>query len=170
MKSTPYAIFGYVGIIVDVEPSDGWKDITLSEEGLVSSGIYYYTKGLAKVRVKETNEQLTDRTPGWLNIEHPDQAASTPGTLDLTFPVDTQWLCISHQYNPGGLPNVQSLVVNAGQQVSLVNNSNIFLVNGSLTINDRVFTGPARIRIRSGDVTATAGATDCYALKMLYTV
>jgi hypothetical protein len=170
MKSTPYAVFGYVGIIVDVEPADSWKDITLSEEGLVTSGIYYYTKGVAKVKVKETNEQLLDRTPGWLNIEHPDQAASTPGTLELAFPVNTQWLCISHQYNRSGLPNVQSLLVNSGQQVSLDNNTNLFLVTGELTINERVFTGPARIRIRSGDAVATAGNSDCYALKMLYTV
>jgi hypothetical protein len=167
MKSTPYAMFGYVALIVDVVPSDGWKDITLSEEGLVTSGLYYYTKGVAKVRVKETNEQLADRTPGWLNIEHPDQAASTPGTLDLTFPEDTQWVCISNQYNPNGLPNLQSLVVNSGQQVSLANNSNIFLVSGELTINDRKFTGPGRIRIRSGDVVATAGDSTCYALKMI---
>lgn len=167
MKSTPYAMFGSVALIVDVVPSDGWKDIPLSEEGLVTSGLYYYTKGVAKVKVKETNEQLTDRTPGWLNIEHPDQAASTSGNLVLSFPEDTQWVCVSHQYNPTGLPNVQSVVVAASQQVSLANNTNLFLVRGSLTINGRVFTGPARIRIRSGDVIATAGNSDCYALKML---
>ncbi len=167
MKFTPHAAFGKVVIVAQTNPGDT-RVVPLGQNGLVKSGYYYYTNGVAKVHVIETGEQLEDRIPGWLNVEHAGASASTKGNLQLNFPVATEWLCIPHQYNKDGLPSLQSLIIEPGVPTPISNNSDIFLVRGRVNISGKIFTGPCQIRIRSGDTYATSEDNKkCYALKFL---
>jgi len=167
MKFTPYAAFGTVVILAQTNAGDA-RVVPISQDGLVKTGWYYYTHGCAKVHVIETGEQLDDRTPGWLNSEHAGANASSGGNLQLNFPVATEWLCIPHQYNKDGLPTLESFIVHPQKSRVINNGSDIFLVRGQLLINDKKFTGPTQIRIRSGDVVAEAvGNQPCYGVKFL---
>jgi hypothetical protein len=167
MKFTPYAAFGKVVILAQTKTADT-RVVPLGDNGLVKTGWYYYTDGVAKVHVLETGEQLEDRTPGWLNTEHAGASATTSGNLQLYFPVPTEWLCIPHQYNKDGLPTLESVVFQPGENYVISNNSDIFLVRGQLSVKGKVFTGPTQIRIRSGDVEATPyGTATCYGVKFL---
>ena len=167
MKFTPHAAFGKVVILAQTNAGDT-RVVPIGENGLVKTGWYYYTHGVAKVHVLETGEQLDDRTPGWLNAEHAGASAHTGGNLQLYFPVPTEWLCIPHQYNKDGLPTLESVVFNPGESYTIPNNSDIFLVRGKLNVNGKVFTGPCQIRIRSGDASASTQDTEsCFGVKFL---
>jgi hypothetical protein len=158
MKFKPYAAFGSAVILCEAEIGDS-RIVELGDNGLVTSGYYYYTNGAVKVKVIETGEKLEDRTPGWLNYEHPDASASTTGNLELTFDEPTEWLCIPHKHNKNGLPNLKSLVLQAGESATLENNTNMYLVRGQLEINTKLFVGPCQIRVRSGDSVANCFKT-----------
>ena len=162
MKMTPYAAFGIAVFVVETDIGDE-RIVELGVDGLVTSGYYFYTKGVANVTVVETGEQLEDRIPGWLNYEHPDSSASSTGNIKLSFPVETEWLCIPHKHNKRGLPNLKSLVMKTGESSELVNGTNLYLVRGMLEINTKLFTGPCQIRVRSGDCVANCLKTG-YAL------
>jgi hypothetical protein len=165
MKFTPFAAFGTVVILAQTDAGDT-RVVPIGDNGLVKTGWYYYTDGVAKVHVLETGEQLEDRTPGWLNAEHVGSHAATSGNLQLHFPVPTEWLCIPNQYNKNGLPSVESMIFQPGESSTIPNNTNLFLVRGLLNVNGKVFTGPTQIRIRSGDATATPqDARTCYGVK-----
>lgn len=167
MKFTPHAAFGKVVIVAQTNAGDT-RVVPLGQNGLVKSGYYYYTAGIAKVHVIETGEQLEDRTPGWLNVEHAGASASSKGNLQLNFPVPTEWLCIPHQYNKDGLPSLESLIIRPGVPKTIENNSDIFLVRGKLNISGKTFVGPCQVRIRSGEVVAQVeGKEVCYALRFL---
>ena len=167
MKFTPHAAFGKVVILAQTNAGDT-RVVPIAENGLVKTGWYYYTHGCAKVHVIETGEQLADRNPGWLNSEHNGANASTGGNLQLNFPVPTEWLCIPHQYNKDGLPTLESFIVDVGTTRIIKNNSDIFLVRGTLSIKGKDFIGPTQIRIRSGDVDATVkGDQSCYGVRFL---
>ena len=142
--------------------------VPLGANGLVKSGWYFYTHGVAKVHVLETGEQLEDRTPGWLNAEHAGANASSGGHLQLNFPVPTEWLCIPHQYNKDGLPTLASMIFKPGIKSVLENGTNLFLVRGTLIVNGKEFNGPTQIRIRSGDAEVTPmNNKPCYGVKFL---
>jgi hypothetical protein len=167
MKFTPHAAFGKVVILAQTDAGDT-RVVPIAENGLVKTGWYYYTDGVAKVHVIETGEQLDDRLPGWLNSEHSGASASTSGNLQLNFPVATEWLCIPHQYNKAGLPTLASEIFNPGETKIIENYSDIFLVRGQLSIKGKIFKGPTQIRVRSGDVEATVvGDQICYGVKFL---
>jgi len=151
MRFKPHAAFGYTVIHSKAEPGDT-REVPLGEDGLVTSGYYFYTKGAAKVKVKETGEQLDDRTAGWLNSENAHAHASSTGTLQLSFNEYTEWLCIPIKYNKDGLPNLKSWSLEANDTQPVSNKTDLFLVEGTVQINNKTFTGPCQIRVRSGDV------------------
>jgi hypothetical protein len=163
MKMKPYAAFSYAVIHVRCDAGDE-RVVELGVDGLITSGYYFYTKGLAKVKVIETNEELQDRIPGWLNYEHPDAKANSTGNLLLSFPVETEWVCISHKHNKNGLPTLSSLVLKSGEKTNFINNTNFWLARGQFEINTKIFTGPCQVRVRSGDVEVQALDKDCYGL------
>lgn len=167
MKFTPHAAFGKVVILAQTNAGDS-RVVPIAENGLVRTGWYYYTDGVAKVHVLETGEQLDDRTPGWLNAEHSGSSASSGGNLQLHFPVPTEWLCIPHQYNKEGLPTLASVIFEPGKPAVIENNSNIFLVRGTLDIKGKLFVGPTQIRVRSGDIEGSVvGDKACFGVKFL---
>lgn len=154
MNSTPVAAFGHVVFMCD-SPAGSSLTTPLGADGKYQIGLYFFTRGLAKLSVVETGEPLGDRAPGWLNLEH-NAPASGAGTLRVDYPEDTAWVCIPMVTNEAGLPNLESMHVLDGGNAQLVVGSNIFLALGSLIIGGKTFTAPAQIRVRSGDVTATA--------------
>jgi hypothetical protein len=165
MNITPLATFGYVAFLVDAEANET-RDVTLTDRGFSSSGYYFYVKGRSAVNVVETGQVLEDRTAGWLNLERVDGRADSTGTAHVVFLEDTQWLCIPHVRNPGGLPDLSSLVLDDGATHILTQGTDLYLVRGTLVIGDNTFVGPRQIRVRSGDVAATSQGTS-YSLRFL---
>lgn len=157
MKTKPIAAFGTVVFLCDAEANET-RNYVLSSDGSYQTGHYYYVSGLARNTVIETGEVIPDRTPGWLNLEHPGTGSSTPGTVKIEYLEDTQWLCIPHIHNPQGLSVVTKLIVDPGTTSNIAQGSNLLLVRGKLLINNRLFTGPTQIRVRSGDVIASPPA------------
>jgi len=156
MKTTPLAAFGYVAVLVEVDAGET-REMLLDKEGRARSGQYFYIKGAGESTVKGTGETLATRTAGWLKSEHPDgNANSVEGIVFNTFPENSAWLCISHEYNPKGLPHLRSLVLQDGESVILPNNTNLLLARGTLVTPKKTFESIAQIRIRNGDVTAVS--------------
>lgn len=156
MKFKAYPIFGNAMIVVNVGPGEK-KETQLGEDGLVTSGFYFVTKGCIKTKVKETGQTLGDRPAGWLNTEHlspVDPNSSANLTLQLSFEEETEWICIAHRYNQTGLPDLESFIVEPGDTREFKNDENLFLVRGQLKIKSKTFIGPCTIRIRSGDCSA----------------
>ena len=144
MNFTPIAAFGSVIVLSTADAGDT-LEVTSDKD------TYFYTNGSTSASIKETGEVLGDRTPGWLNSEQ----SLTTGTTLLSFTEHTEWVHIPYNINKAaGIPNVASLVVPLGDNVTLANSSNVYLVSGQFEINSRVFTGPTLIRVRSGDVIA----------------
>jgi hypothetical protein len=164
MKIKPIAIFGNVGFLCQAEPNET-RTVSLGSDGLVTYGLYYIVKGRAINYIVETGEVIGDRYAGWLSLEHQDAGASSAGTLVSTYVEETEWVCIHRNRNPRGLADYSSLIVEAGETISLANNSNIFLVKGQLRIDDQYYIGPRQIRIRTGDVQVEV-VEKIYALKV----
>lgn len=148
--------FGTRTVLVNVEANETPADFIFSNDGRYNDALTFYTKGCVSIKILETNEQLPDRLPGWLNSPNQPIKANTGGTAQMTFPEASEWLCIPKVLNKNTLPDVSSLALNIDEQVVLVNNSNIYLVRGVITLNDKTYTGPCHIRLRSGDATATS--------------
>jgi hypothetical protein len=158
MKFKPYPIFGTAMVIANAEAGEK-RETVLGDDGLVTSGYYYVTKGCIKTKIKETGQSLEDRVPGWLNIEQVppvNSDASANLTLELSFEDDTEWVCIAYKFNKAGLPELESFIVDPGETMEFKNDSNLFLVRGKLQIKTKTFTGPCTIRVRSGDCIATS--------------
>jgi hypothetical protein len=165
MKTTPLAAFGYVATLCSVEPGEN-RTVQLDDEGFSASGHYYYVDGYVTATVQDTGQQLQDRVAGWLNSEHNDPGIGN-GKVDNTSPQGAQWLCIAKRFNQTqGLPNLASLVLEDQSTETLTNGTNLYLVRGVLVVGTKTFTGPAQIRVRSGDVTATSQGKS-YSLRFL---
>lgn len=154
----PYAAFGTAFVKCNAERGD-FREVKLGANGLVVSGYYFYTNGVSQLKVKETGEVLEDRTAGWLNLDHGDSFArtlvknNTSGTLMVTYPVDTEWFCISHQNNQKGLPDLSAVIIEPSSTHLFEVGSNVFLARGELDIHGKMFIGPCQIRVRTGPVT-----------------
>jgi hypothetical protein len=163
MKSIAKAVFGYVTFIVTVNAGEE-SDCTVDSEGFLATGPLFYTKGSSNWYSVGTNEQGTT-SAGWLNIENPP--AAPLGTLHCSWPGDSEWVCIPYILNNGRQPKLASLVLPANETAMLPNGTNLYLVRGTLQINEKTFIGPTSIRVRSGDVTATSLGDTSYSLKFL---
>ena len=164
MKIKALASFGYAAFAVQFNAGES-KEITVDSAGLYATGIYFFVSGLCEVTVRDTGQRLADRTPGWLSVERTsDGAPAGDQVLTCYFPQDTIWICLPKVANPGGLPDISSVVMPPGSTRVLLNNSNMLLCAGTLKKDTTELTGPCQIRVRSGDTAVTA-ETDVYALK-----
>lgn len=163
MIPKPYAAFGHVIYICEAEANEV-VETPLNEEGKYKVGMYYFIQGKATLKVKETGEILGDRYPGWLNIEN-NNYANTSGTLQVTYPETTQWVCIPSMTDKREMPNLESLHVK-DETFVLPNGANLFLAKGTLKIRDKVFVGPSQIRVRTGNL-STEAIGEVFALKFL---
>ena len=149
----PYAAFGTAFVKCNATAGEV-REVKLGEDGLVMSGYYFYTDGEVSCSVKETGEQIENRTAGWLNLDHVGAGASTSGTLVVTPVVDTEWFCIGRDVNlMRPLPKLTTVILEINESRVLPNNTDLFLARGRLEINGKFFTGPCQVRVRSGDVT-----------------
>jgi hypothetical protein len=155
MIMKPYAAFGSAVVMCYAEPSDEFP-VKMNDYGLSATGNFLFLRGSAKVIVKETGEKLKDRTPGWFNLQHQEDVARTRGTMLLQFDEPTEWLCVPYDLNSSGLPTTQMFSLEAGKSDKLPNYTNLFLARGEVKVNDKVFTAPCQIRVRSGDCTITS--------------
>lgn len=154
MNSKPVAVFGVIGFMCS-EDENSSRNTKLNKDGMARSGYYFYTKGHAVNKVRETGETF-DRFPGWLNYENMGKGAQTLTgtelTIDISYSEPTEWLCLPSDQNHKGFPDLKSVVLKPGEELSLPNGSNLFLARGQVSINNKTFTGPYQLRIRSGDV------------------
>lgn len=158
----PHAAFGYVIFVCDANHNDTRQVPVI--EGHYDNGYIYYTKGLANAKLEGSNEILHERKPGWLHTG--ESGTKDSGTLLITYEEPTQWVCIPRDKNLRGLPNLEPLTLNLGENIPMPIGTSVFLVNGSLTIGDRTFTGPTQIRVRLADAIATVTEAG-YGLKFL---
>lgn len=155
--------FGYYAFYVEAVAGET-QEIIVNDQGLYSTGIYFFISGLCEVTIRDSGVKLEDRTPGWLSTERLNSGATANTILSCYFPVDTTWICFPSKANPSRLPNVSSLVLAANTNTALLNNSDILLCRGTLNSESGEIMSPARIKVRSGDIPVTA-TTDVYALK-----
>ena len=165
METRVLAAFGHVATLCTTEPGET-RTVQLDETGKAASGHYFYVDGRVVSTVQGTNEQLIDRVAGWLSCEHDNRASTPNGVLNNSFPEGAQWLCIAKKFNTTGLPDVASLVLEDQTTETLTNGTDLYLVRGTLLVGDKTFTGPAQIRVRSGDVAAVSQGKS-YSLRFL---
>lgn len=154
MKSIPHPVFGKVVFLCSAEAGEV-RTLALNESGSYEGGIYFYTRGEAEGKVLDTGEKIPTRRPGWLNTENMNLAASTGGKLEITYPLDTEWVCIPNGSNVE-LPVVESISLGTDQKMVLIPGDNIFVARGCMVINGREWVAPARIRVQSTSVQAVA--------------
>lgn len=156
MICKPVAAFGYVVFLASLVDGEVHTVNITSADGVYTNGYYYYYEGLAKFHSVDTNTDLPDRTVGWLNKEHTDAGTTAPGTITITAVGDTAWVCIPLTHNVSLPPSLINLELTEGNTGTFLQGSDLFLVKGAVTVASRTFTGPAQIRVRSGDVSYTA--------------
>lgn len=161
IKGTPHAAFGILVYIMSADAGDT-QTISLAEDGSMLGENYFFVKGRAKVIETATGVRLEDRVPGHFNIEH-GKTSSIKTDLSIEYLEDSNWVCISNGKTQRELPSISSMSLVAGSSTTVQNNKNIFLANGECEVNGRLFTAPAQIRVRSGDV-ALSAVTDCFLL------
>lgn len=163
IKATPYAAFGYVVYITTADEGD--TSILTLDKDLGFDGIYYVIKGTQDIFEISTGIQQKTRTPGWLNTEV-GKTTSSQTQLKVLFHADSKWVCIHIDKNNNKLPTVSSLSVQAGNLSNIANGSNIYLCEGTGTINGQEVVAPYQLRVRSGDIGFSA-TTDCYLLEFI---
>ena len=149
MNMKPVAANGFVFVLTSADAGDILK-VQLGPNGEYTPGLYFFLSGSVTPIVSETGEQLSKRSPGWLNLEHPIEKASTPGTMTFEFQEKSSWVCIPHLHNVS-LPKVSSIVMKPSEERLFLRGTTLFLAAGSVDINNKQFVGPAQIRIRSGE-------------------
>ena len=150
---TPYAAFGTAFIHCKTTAGDT-REVKLGDNGFVLSGYYFYTDGEVECVVKDTGEKLENRKAGWLNIENTQNGAKGSGTLLVTPLVDSEWFCIGRDLNKSrGLPNLQSVILQSGEQTMLPKDTNFFLAKGVIMAGTKNFVGPCQVRVRTADTT-----------------
>jgi hypothetical protein len=144
MYSTKLTIFGYIVYVVTTKQHDTAMDFVFGDNGRYNDAVTYYTKGRVSIKIIETNEQLPDRTPGWLNYKNQPITASTGGTGQLTFPEDCEWVCIPAKNNSDTLPDVEKVVLTSGQTQTFEVGTKLYVPVGDISIDGQTY--PALIR------------------------
>lgn len=152
------AVFGNVGTQCSALTGEAVLPFLLQKQ--YKNGLYYYYQGHSQHIDSETGTVVSDRTPGWVGIDSTDYGVES---LDsIKFIEDTKWIHFPSEFNRT-MPNITPLTGVNGTTTSIAKMSNVYLIEGTLVINNREFTGPTPIRVKSGDVIAQAN-TDFVAL------
>jgi hypothetical protein len=146
-KATP--ALGYVAFMVEMPPGESHEITINSLFGIYENGMYYLTEGECTSVDKETGRELPVKGKGWLSIDHPNENLTEKGTIVATTVDGCKWVCIPRSHNKR-LPSYIKPII-FSRKKKFINNSNLFLVSGEVTVNTVTFTAPAQIRIRSGD-------------------
>jgi hypothetical protein len=120
--------------------------------------VLFFSEGNFTARDKQTGETVLQCDAGWFSYgNHQDKL------LMCTANEPTMCWCYDPEINQGYVPPISTFVMKQGQSVFLDANTNLFLCGGSLQVNDREYTGPYQLAVRTNGNTATA-LTDVYGL------
>ena len=158
MKVEAIAVFGYVGTLCSATASESVLPFLLQKQ--YKNGWYYYYQGHSQHIDPETNSVISDRTIGWTGIDSTDYG--TESLESIKFIEDTKWIHFPSELNHI-MPNITTIVGVSGTDTKIDKTSNIYLIDGTVSINNREFVGPILIRVKSSDVVARAN-TDFKAL------
>jgi hypothetical protein len=151
MKMVPHGVFGHLVFLYTADAGDTAIVQRPTVESFNDGFMYFYSGKM----VYEPN------TVSWLATEQlPGDLVGNGGTNDITvtYTEASEWLCVPKKANTTIAMAANPIAVNMtlNETRLLSNNTNLYLVKGVLSINGKNFTGPYQIRVRSGDVTATA--------------
>ena len=154
MNYVPLAVFGYSALSYSADAGETMS-VPIAASGKNEICLGFYTSSTAALAIDSTGESQP-RPAGYLTGNPAEVPFATGGMAHMIFSEPTTWVCISKSYNPQGLPAVTSLTLADTATTVLPNGTNLFVATGAITIGAKTFTAPAQIRVRSGDVTATA--------------
>ena len=154
MRRKPFAAFGRVLYANYYDKGDVVEVLTHADSKIV----LFFSEGNFTARDKQTGETVLQCDAGWFSYgNHQDKL------LMCTANDPTVCWCYDPEINQGYVPPISTFVMKQGQSVFLDANTNLFLCGGSLQVNDREYTGPYQLAIRTNGNTATA-LTDVYGL------
>lgn len=154
MKYVPAAVFGYSAFMYSADVGDSMP-VTIAPSGKNEATIGFCTSGDTSLVMNDTGESQS-RPPGYVTGNPSAVPFTTGGAAHMSFATPATWVCIPGASNPQGLPAVTALSLADAATVALPNGTNLFVATGAVNIGAKTFTAPAQIRVRSGDVTATA--------------
>lgn len=154
MRRKPFAAFGRVLYANYYDKGDVVEVLTHADSKIV----LFFSEGNFTARDKQTGETVLQCDAGWFSYgDHQDKL------LMCTANEPTVCWCYDPEINQGYVPPISTFVMKQGQSVFLDANTNLFLCGGSLQVNDREYTGPYQLAVRTNGNTATA-LTDVYGL------
>ena len=154
MRRKPFAAFGRVLYANYYDKGDVVEVLTHADSKIV----LFFSEGDFTARDKQTGETVLQCDAGWFSYgDHQDKL------LMCTANDPTVCWCYDPEINQGYVPPISTFVMKQGQSVFLDANTNLFLCGGSLQVNDREYTGPYQLAVRTNGNTATA-LTDVYGL------
>ena len=154
MRRKPFAAFGRVLYANYYDKGDVVEVLTHADSKIV----LFFSEGNFTARDKQTGETVLQCDAGWFSYgNHQDKL------LMCTANEPTMCWCYDPEINQGYVPPISTFVMKQGQSVFLDANTNLFLCGGSLQVNDREYTGPYQLAVRTNGNTATA-LTDVYGL------
>jgi len=158
MKQRPLRVFGRVFIENTYEAGLQFKLIVKD----ITTCTIFCVKGYTESRDAETGVRRQDNFPGTI-LRGPDYVAKE---YDLLVTEPAVVFCYDRLLNDGKELNCDVMDFATGDNVLLPQGTNLFLCEGSLCIEDRVFVGPTAIAVSTGAKVATA-QTRCLGLKIL---
>lgn len=158
MKSAIYRSFGLVAVITTFE-----KGETITVDPMVNNTytvyenfgyVWMHTKG-TDILVNTATGETVERAPGCNLIDNPLPL----GEWKATVPEDVEVVCYSPFNNPGKAPLstlLEPVVISAGGSKQMPQMTQFFLASGDIQIDEKLFSGPKQLRMKTGDTTVTA--------------
>jgi hypothetical protein len=151
----PFAAFGHV-LYANYYDTGEQVDIQFSS---TSKTVVFVSDGNATARDKTTNQVQQQVDTGWFRT-----GDYTDDLHTYTCNVPTVCWCYDPLVNQNYIPLITPVIIKQGDTANFDINTKLFLCTGTLGINDKNYTGPYQLAIRTGAVTVTA-LTDVYGLE-----
>lgn len=156
MYRKPYAAFGRVLYANYYSQDDTWTAETRSD----SDTALFFTRGEVVLRDKAGGSVLDVCKTGRF---FEGRSAYTNTIFHCTATKPSVTWCYDPLVNHGFIPQIEVFKMKKGESTVLQNKTNLFLCEGEIEINDRIFASPYQLAIRSDSSTLRA-STDVYGL------
>lgn len=155
MKQSLYRAFGYVFIINESVVGD----IVRVEVTNSSRSITYCVRGDFEVYDADTKEKLPNYSKGafYYTFNEPKR------NFNYVCIEDSKGFCFDPTINNNVVPSIQKVFIPAQSNKTFAKDTKFLLMEGTLSIKNTNFTGPARIQVSIADAVAAA-STDCYGI------
>lgn len=154
MKRKPFAAFGRV-LYANYYDAGEVVEVLFRAESRV---VLFFSQGHLTGVDKNSRLLTMEMKTGWFTYgNHKD------GEHLFTAHEPTVCWCYDPDINQGYVPPISPLILKQGQSVVMDANTNLFLCNGAVQVNDRQLSGPYQLGIRTEGSKITA-LTDVYGL------